>query len=86
MLPISQRWSPAPLSPTTARFLWSTEDELLFVTSLGAWHTPQRERAPLLRRYLAALSQRQNWGQIDVVQVRLQVERLLAEEPPASVC
>ena len=80
MLPTAQRWRPAP------RSLWSTEDELLFVTSLGAWREPQCERAPLLRRYLAALSQRQNWGQIDVVQVRLQVERLLAEEPPASVC
>ena len=74
-----ERWSPVYLSPTTARSLWSTQDELLFITSLGTWRELHCERAPLLRRYLAALPHRQNWGHIDVVQVQLWIERLLAE-------
>jgi hypothetical protein len=47
---------------------------------LGTWHEPHRERAPLLRRYLAACAHRQDWGQIDVQQVRLRIERLLVED------
>jgi hypothetical protein len=80
MLPPDQPRSSVHLSPTTARSLWSTEDELQFVTSLGTWREPPRERAPLLQRYLAACAHRQDWGQIDVRQVRLQIERLLAED------
>jgi hypothetical protein len=51
---------------------------------LGTWHEPHRERAPLLRRYLAAYAHRQDWGQIDVVQVQVLVERLLAEDEAAT--
>lgn len=74
-----QHWSLARPHPPTARPVWSTEDELLFVTSLGTWGTKRRHRGPLLQRYLAALPHRQDWGHIDVRQVQWRVERLLAE-------
>ena len=76
--------SRASRAPVTARSLWSTEDELQFITFLGTWREPHRERAPLLRRYLAACAHRQDWGQIDVVQVQVLVERLLAEDDAAT--
>jgi hypothetical protein len=85
MSPTEQSWSVAHPLPVTARSAWSTEDELLFVTSLGAWGKSQRERAPLLRCYLAACAHRHNWGHIDMVQVQLRVERLLAEGQPDPV-
>lgn len=65
---------------TTSRPVWSTEDELLFVTFLGTRREEPQNRALLLRRYLAALPHRQDWGQIDVAHVQRQVERLLAED------
>jgi hypothetical protein len=77
------RCLPSPRSPT-AHHVWSTEDELLFVTSLGAWCPRRHARAPLLRRYLAACAHRQEWGHIDMVQVQLRVERLLAEGDPEA--
>lgn len=83
-----QRWSlgsPARFTPGTSRSLWSTEDEIQFVTSLGTWCEPHRERAPLLRRYLATCAHRQNWGQIDVQQVRRLIEQLLAEDDAETV-
>ena len=80
-----QRWSPASPSPATARSLWSTEDELVFVTSLGTWREQQQNRVLLLRRYLAALPHRQDWGYIDVAQVQVRVERLLADDDAETV-
>jgi len=85
MSPTEQRWSVAHLRPVTARSAWSTEDELLFVTSLGTWGAQQQNRDRLLRRYLVALPHRHNWGHIDMVQVQLRVERLLAEGQPDPV-
>ena len=79
-----QRQSPGPLAPVPARALWSTADELRFITFLGTWHAPPRERASLLRRYLAACAHRQDWGQIDVGQVQGLIERLLAEGDAAT--
>jgi hypothetical protein len=76
MAPTVQPWSLACPHAPTACPVWSTEDELLFVTSLGAWGAHRRARAPLLRRYLEARAQRQDWGQIDEAQVQLRVERL----------
>lgn len=65
------------LSPrSTSRPLWGTEDELLFVTFLGAWREQKADRDLLLRRYLAACAHRHDGGHIDVVQVQLRVERL----------
>jgi hypothetical protein len=84
MSPTEHPWVAYPHS-TTSRPVWSTEDELLFVTSLGAWGKSQRERAPLLRCYLAACAHRHNWGHIDMVQVQLRVERLLAAGQPDPV-
>ena len=77
------RCLPSPRSPT-AHHVWSTEDELLFVTSLGTWGAQQQNRDRLLRRYLVALPHRHNWGHIDMVQVQLRVERLLAEGDPEA--
>jgi hypothetical protein len=51
MSPTEQPWVAYPRS-TTSRPVWSTEDELLFVTLLGTWCEPPRARAPLLQRYL----------------------------------
>jgi hypothetical protein len=79
MSPTAHPWIAYPRS-ITSRLVWSTEDELLFVTFLGTWREQKEDRAQLLRRYLAVLPHRRDWGQIDVVQVRLQVERLLAED------
>jgi hypothetical protein len=78
MSPTEQSWFLAHPLPVTARSAWSTEDELLFVTSLGAWGKSQRE-------HLAACAHRHNWGHIDMVQVQLRVERLLAEGQPDPV-
>ena len=85
MSPTEQSWSLAHPLPVTARSAWSTEDELLFVTSLGTWGAQKQNRNRLLRRYLAALPHRHNWGHIDMVQVQLRVERLLAEGQPDPV-
>jgi hypothetical protein len=82
MSPTGQPWSLAYPHAPTARPVWSTEDELLFVTSLGAWGAHRRARVPLLRRYLEACAHRQDWGQINEEQVQLRVERLLAEDEP----
>jgi hypothetical protein len=76
-------WVTYPHS-TTSRPVWSTEDELLFVTFLGTWRQPPCARAPLLRRYLEACARRQDWGQIDVGQVQLRVARLLTEGEPET--
>jgi hypothetical protein len=84
MSPTAQPWIAYPHS-TTSRPVWSTDDELLFVTLLGTWHEPPCARAPLLRRYLNACTHRQDWGQIDVRQVQLRIERLLAEGEPQAV-
>ena len=85
MSPTEQSWSVAHPLPVTARSAWSTEDELLFVTSLGTWGAQQQNRDRLLRRYLVALPHRHHWGHIDRVQVQLRVERLLAEGQPDPV-
>jgi hypothetical protein len=76
-------WSAYPHS-TTSRPVWSTEDELLFVTFLGTWREQHADRALLLRRYLAACAHRHDWGHIDVVQVQLRVEQLLASDDPEA--
>jgi hypothetical protein len=49
MSPTAHPWVAYPRS-TTNRPIWSTEDELLFVTLLGTWYEPQCARAPLLQR------------------------------------
>jgi hypothetical protein len=84
MSPTVQSWSLAPPHATTARPVWSTEEELLFVTSLGAWGAQRRARVPLLRRYLEACAHRQDWRQIDAGHVQRRVERLLAADAPET--
>ncbi len=67
---------------------WTTKDELLFIRGLGRGefrllppNVPLADRKTLLRRYLASMPLRADWGQIDSVRVRQEVEMLLRMLP-----
>lgn len=61
---------------------WLTCDEIGFIQRLGT-HTEQGVKIPRLlhlQRYREAMARRQEWGKIDQVAVRNEVERLIRLE------
>ena len=66
---------------------WDTAHELAFVRGLGTSAfrprtapTPVAPRSLLLERYRASMARRHSWGNVNVVKIRAEVERLLAQE------
>lgn len=63
---------------------WATRDEIAFLMGIGTHASSETlnchgrmDRATLLRRYLDAMPQRQNWGEIDSLVVARFVAALL---------
>ena len=60
---------------------WQTKHEIRFLNGLGDWVTQRPgNRVELLRKYLDAWHDRENWGEIDRLEVRGYALTLLNNE------
>jgi len=60
---------------------WQTKHEIRFLNGLGTWITQKPgSRAELLKKYVDAWHLRENWGEIDRLEVRGYALTLLNNE------
>lgn len=83
---------PAAIRLTRGGATWATSDEIQFLRLLGTgWlnaprsqrHAVLADRPTLLRRYLAAMPLRANWGAMDLGRIRREARAMLEGRPHA---